>query len=260
VASPSPSTSFGGGRVLLSVQDGTALVRLADRNTRNALTAELTAGIVEAFDTLESDLSVHAVVLAGEPDSFSSGGYLPELENPVRELADTYAGFLRVAACRLPTIGAVDGPALGAGMNLVLGCDLVLVSPRARFESRFLSLALHPGGAYAWRLRQQAGLPTAMALSLFGEGLDAEGAVRVGLAWRLVHDDVVAEALAVAARLTRVPRDLLVITKESVLAAGPTTTEAAAVEADRANQAYSMAQPEFRARVREVREVRARRG
>src|ERR1043166_866952 len=61
-----------------------------------------------------------------------------------------YEGFLRIARSPLPTLAAVNGAAVGAGMNLALGCDVRLASTRARFDTRFLQIGLHPGGGHTW--------------------------------------------------------------------------------------------------------------
>ena len=82
---------------------------------------------------------------------------------------------------------AVQGPALGAGMNLALAC-VIVCSPSARFETRFLDIGLHPGGGHLWQLRQRIGRQGAAALTLFGESLDGEEAARHQLAWRCVPE------------------------------------------------------------------------
>ena len=98
-------------------------------------------------------------------------------------------GFLRIARSPLPTLAAVNGAAVGAGMNLALGCDVRLAARRAKFDTRFLQIGLHPGGGHTWMLRRIAGPQAAMAAVVFGEVLDGAEAERVGLAYRCVDDD-----------------------------------------------------------------------
>ena len=93
-------------------------------------------------------------------------------------LRHIYEGFLRVARCTLPTIAAVNGAAVGAGMNLALACDLRLAARRAKFDTRFLQLGIHPGGGHTWMLQRIAGPQAAAAAVLFGEVLDGEAAER----------------------------------------------------------------------------------
>ncbi len=108
-----------------------------------------------------------------------------------------------MARCRLPTVAAVNGAAVGAGMNLALACDVRLAARRARFDTRFLQIGLHPGGGHTWMLRRLAGPQTAMAAVVFGEVFfDGTEAERVGVVWRCVDDDEkpgAAHALAVGA-------------------------------------------------------------
>src|SRR5690606_30490026 len=111
-----------------------------------------------------------------------------------------YEGFLRVARCPLPTIAAVNGPAVGAGMNLALACDVRLAGQSARFDTRFLQLGVHPGGGHTWMMRNAVGPQAAAAMVLFGEVLDGAEAERCGLAWRCVADDELVDTAFTMAR------------------------------------------------------------
>ena len=100
-------------------------------------------------------------------------------------------------------------------MNLALGCDVRIAARRAKFDTRFMQLGLHPGGGHTWMLRRIAGPQVTMAAVLFGEVLDGEEAARVGLALRCVDDDeLLPAAQAMAARAASAPREL-VITHEA---------------------------------------------
>ena len=88
---------------------------------------------------------------SGEPPAFCAGADLSHLGSSQREgLLNIYEGFLRFGRCPLPTIAAVNGAAVGAGMNLALVCDDRIAAERARFDTRFLQLGLHPGGGHTW--------------------------------------------------------------------------------------------------------------
>ena len=119
-------------------------------------------------------------------------------------LGTIYEGFLRIARSPLPTLAAVNGAAVGAGMNLALGCDVRIAARRAKFDTRFLQIGLHPGGGHTWMLRRIAGPQTAMAAVVFGQVLDGAEAERVGLAYRCVDDD---ELLSIAHAIAATRRE-----------------------------------------------------
>src|SRR6478752_10564790 len=162
----------------------------------------MVADIVTAMDEIEADEQIGAVVITGAPPAFCAGANLGNLAEATGEsLSGVYEGFLRIARSPLPTLAAVNGAAVGAGMNLALGCDVRLAARRAKFDTRFLQIGLHPGGGHTWMLRRIAGPQTAMAAVVFGEVMDGEEAARVGLAHRCVDDDqLLAAAQAMAAR------------------------------------------------------------
>ena len=139
------------------------------------------------------------------PPAFCAGANLGNLaEAGETSLGAIYEGFLRIARSPLPTLAAVNGAAVGAGMNLALGCDVRLAARRAKFDTRFLQIGLHPGGGHTWMLRRIAGPQTAMAAVVFGEVLDGAEAERVGLVHRCVDDDQLLDAAqAMAARAAR---------------------------------------------------------
>src|SRR5438874_9769510 len=189
-------------QVRSEIADGVAVVTLDDPERRNALNLEMVDEIVTTFDRLEADESVGAVVVTGAPPAFCAGADLGHLGGSERAgLRSVYEGFLRVGRSPLPTLAAVNGAAVGAGMNLALVCDVRLAARRARFDTRFLQLGLHPGGGHTWMLSRAAGPQAAAAMVLFGEVVDGEAAARWGLVWQVVDDDALLEsARALASR------------------------------------------------------------
>ncbi|MBV8952078.1 MAG: enoyl-CoA hydratase/isomerase family protein, partial [Actinobacteria bacterium] len=148
--------------------DRVRLLVLNDAPRRNALSLELVEAIVDACDAAEDDPGVAALVLTGEPPAFCSGADVSSLASMSergaagdadgdRGLRRVYEGFLRVLRSPLPTVAAVNGPAVGAGLNLALACDVRVAAVSARFDSRFLSLGLHPGGGHTWLLERAVG-------------------------------------------------------------------------------------------------------
>ena len=133
--------------VITDVREGVGWLTLNNPSERNTLTAPMVSSIVAAMDAFEADDGVGAVVVTGAGSAFCAGADLGNLQTASREsLGNIYEGFLRVARSPLPTLAAVNGAAVGAGMNLALGCDVRIASTRARFDTRFLQIGLHPGG------------------------------------------------------------------------------------------------------------------
>ena len=227
--------------------DGVAVVTLSAPQRRNAFDLDMCREAAAVFDRLEADGSVHAVVITGEGSAFCAGADLSHLGASHREgLLAIYEGFLRVARCPLPTIAAVNGPAVGAGMNLALAADVRIAGESARFDTRFLQLGIHPGGGHTWMLQRIAGPQAAAATVLFGEVLDGAEAERCGLAWRCVpDDDLLDTAVAMARRAAAVPRELVVRTKATMADTATIVDHDTAVQRELVDQVWSVTQPAF---------------
>ena len=237
--------------VIYEVSDGIATLTLNNPQERNSMTADMVAEIVTAMDAAESDPNVRVVIVTGAAPAFCAGANLGNLAEATREsLLGIYEGFLRVARSPLPTIAAVNGAAVGAGMNLALGCDVRIAAKSARFDSRFLQLGLHPGGGNTWMQLRIAGLQTAMASVAFGEVLDGEAALRAGLVWKCVDDDaLMPTAREFSAKAAAAPKELLVSIKKTVIDIGAVPTHTEAVEFELGPQVWSTRQPWFRERL-----------
>jgi len=233
-----------------------ALVTLDDPGRRNALSLDMVAEIVSAFDALEGDGSVGAVVVTGAPPAFCAGADLSHLGQAGRGaegggLRSVYEGFLRVQRSPLPTVAAVNGPAVGAGVNLALGCDVRIAGRSARFDTRFLQLGLHPGGGHTWMMSRLLGPQGAAATVIFGDVLDGEAAERQGLAWRCVDDDQLVEAArAFAAKAASAPPALARRVKQTLSQMPTVTSPDEAVSVELEAQLWSMQQPDFAERLK----------
>jgi len=246
------------GLLEVEVDAGVGLVRLNDPGRRNALSRPLVEEIVAAVAALEADPSVSALVVTGAPPSFCAGADLSDLgaTTDSRELGlrRIYEGFLAFARSPLPTLAAVNGPAVGAGINLALGCDVRVAGRRARFDTRFLQLGLHPGGGHTWMLDRVVGPQAAAATLLFGEVIDGETAERVGLVWRCVEDDDLLDtALAMARRCALGPPELARRIKATLRRQANVSTHAEAVDVELAQQLWSLEQPDFAERLAALR-------
>jgi enoyl-CoA hydratase len=233
--------------VRTEIDQRVAVVTLDDPKRRNAISLRMAEELEATFGSLEASPDVGAVVITGTPPAFSAGADLDDLEHATREsLGRIYRGFLAVARFPLPTIAAVNGPAVGAGLNLALCCDLRVAARRARFESRFLDLALHPGGGHTWMLRNLLGPQGAAALVLCNESLNGEEAVRRGMAWSCVDDEALpGEARRLATRCASAPRELLVRLKATLRDMAAVTGHAEAVERELEPQYWSVKQKAF---------------
>jgi enoyl-CoA hydratase len=237
--------------VQTDIADGVATVTLDDPDRRNALNATMVDEIIAVFDTIEADSTVGAVVVTGRGSAFCAGADLSHLGSSRRDgLRHIYEGFLRVGRSPLPTIAAVNGAAVGAGMNLALVCDVRLASFRARFDTRFLQLGIHPGGGHTWMLQRAVGPATARAMVLFGEVLTGPQAETAGLVWRCIDDAaLLGEAQAMAARAASAPHELVRRTKGTLDDVMRLDDHEAAVDRELETQLWSMDQPEFAERL-----------
>ncbi len=237
--------------VLVDIVDGVATVTLNEPDKRNAISLDMVDGISATFDALEADESVGAIVVTGAPPAFCAGADLSHLGASREEgLRHIYEAFLRLSRCPLPTLAAVNGAAVGAGLNMALSCDVRLAAEGARFDTRFLQLGIHPGGGYTWMLRRIAGVQATMAAGVFGDVLDGREAERVGLVWRCHPDDeLLAAAQTMAAKAASAPRELAQRVKATIADMATIDDHAAAVERELTDQLWSMDQPAFAERL-----------
>ncbi len=223
---------------------GVAVITLRDAARRNALSLALVAELEALLDEVEADESVGALVVTGEPPAFCAGADLSELATVDEHgLRSIYAGFLRIAQCPLPTVAAVNGAAVGAGMNLALAADVRIVCPSAKLDARFLQIDIHPGGGHTWMLQRLAGPQTSAAAVLFGQRVIGERAVELGLAWQCVGDDELLDtAITFAERASQVPRALAMRSKETMRITSALAAHDAALEVELDAQLWSISQ------------------
>jgi enoyl-CoA hydratase len=240
--------------VLFEVADHVALITVNDPDRRNAVTDDMSRQLRAAVECAEADSDVHAVVVTGAGKAFCAGADLSALGSAAEEgLRRLYDGFMAVGRCTLPTIAAVNGPAVGAGLNLALAADVRIAGPNALFDARFQKLGIHPGGGATWMLHRGVGPQVARAALLFGMRFDAESAVRHGLALSIA-DDPVAAALELATGPAAAPREVVLATKATMRAtASPGVLDIDLHEQAKGielgPQAHSIQSPEFAARL-----------
>ena len=207
---------------------GAVLVLTMDRAaTRNALSdPDAIDGLVDACAEINADMSVRAVVLTGAHGVFSSGGNLKTLSaavgaglgEPVRSRQAYRDGIQRVplALCNLevPTIAAVNGPAIGAGCDLACMCDMRLAAEEARFAESFVKLGLTPGDGGAWLLPRVVGMSRACELAFTGRSVDAAQALDMGLVSQVLSQEaLLPAAMALAQEIAQHSGHALRLTK-----------------------------------------------
>lgn len=184
-------------RVELTGADGRWTLTLTDPDRRNCLDDVTCRELGEAIDTVAAAEDVRTLVVTGQGKAFCAGADLPALfgdasERAVgelrRHLHSVYDSFLRLRRLEIPTVAAVQGAAVGAGLNLAMACDIRIAGPHASFAATFSRIGLHPGGGCTWFLVDALGPQRAMALLLDGGSLDGRAAVEQGLALELAED------------------------------------------------------------------------
>ena len=258
---PNDAEDDGRKRVVASrVEGAVGRIHLDDAPHRNALGKDLSDQLAAAVHGV-IEAGATAIVLTAEPPVFCAGGSLQSLLDRDVPLGETYAGYRALIHAPIPTIAAVAGKAVGAGVNLPLACDVVIAAESARFDPCFLDAGIHPGGAHLWRLAQRVGVQGAAALTIFGDVLTGAEAESHGLAWRCVPDaDLEQVALDLAARVTRRSPALVRRTKQTLRAALSTATFEEAFATELEAQQWSVEQPEFAESVRRIQNGIASRG
>lgn len=234
--------------IQIDVADGVAVVTLNDGDRANTISSALNAALIDALEGLERRDDVGALVVTGAGRAFCAGADLDDLAacRDEETLRGIYSGFLRLASSPLPTVAAVNGAAVGAGLNMALACDVIVAGSSARFDTRFLQIGLHPGGGNTWRLRRITDLQTTMALVVFGEVVDGARAAEIGLAWVCVpDDDLLGAARTMAGRAAAGPPALVRRMKATVQATDAVTTSDQAVDLEIEPQLWSFGQPAF---------------
>jgi enoyl-CoA hydratase/carnithine racemase len=192
--------------------DGVAVLTLDNPDRRNAMSAEMTASWVEAVEDLAADRDIRAVVVTGSGTSFCSGGdtgwIAGEPDATVDDLRTRmiafYRAWLSIRRLEVPTLAAVNGPAVGAGLCLALACDLRYAARGARLGAPFVRLGMHAGMGASYLLPEVVGVAHARDLLLTGRLVDADEALWLGLVSAVLPahgflDAVLETASAVAA-------------------------------------------------------------
>ncbi|TQC47776.1 enoyl-CoA hydratase [Rhodococcus sp. WS4] len=237
--------------VQVTVTDGIAHLTLDNPTRKNAISLGMAQLINEFCHRVEGDDSIGGVVIDARGDYFCSGADTRDLAassadpastEAVRRTSAVYDTFVRIGSLPVPTVSVVIGGAVGAGLNLALATDVMLVTPDTVLDSGFLARGIHPGGGHFSLLGRTLNRQQAMVHGVLGVPLSGTDAVRLGLAWKAFPEHTIrTEATALLDRVSRDP-DLARRTKRSAdLELGPTAASwPAAVELERGAQMWSL--------------------
>jgi enoyl-CoA hydratase len=186
-------------KVSLTIEDGLATIELASPDTRNAIDVAMANELVAVCDSVDSNATVGGVVLHGG-SAFCSGGDRADLraasaapldDASFDRISALYDAFVRFGALQVPTVAAIRGAAVGAGLNLVLAADVRVVADDAKLVPGFMRIGLHPGGGHMHLIHRAAGPDAAAAMGMLGAPISGSDAYRIGMAWSVHPDDQV---------------------------------------------------------------------
>lgn len=207
--------------------DGIVTLTLNDPDTRNAISdLPMIEALLAALDEANNDPEARVVILTGAGKAFSSGGNIKKMGQngglndplPARTRLNYRTGIQRLPvafeALEIPVVAAVNGPAIGAGCDLTLMCDLRIAGESAKFAESFVKLGIVPGDGGAWLLPRIVGFSKACEMALTGDLVDAAEAKAIGLVSQVVPDaELLTAARALAAKIAANPRHAVRMTK-----------------------------------------------
>ena len=244
-------------------QDGPVVtLTMNEPERRNPLTGNsAVADFLAAIDRIHGDRSVRAVILTGAGTAFSSGGDIKDMQRQssgevggmqIRQEYRTGIQRLPLALFNLevPVIAAVNGAAIGAGLDLACMCDIRIASSRASFAESFVKVGIVPGDGGAWLLPRAVGMSRASEMAFTGESISADEALACGLVSRVVPPEALMDtALGLARKIAANPSGVLRMTKQ-LLREGERSSLDSLLEMSAACQAMAHTDPDHHEAVR----------
>ncbi len=198
-------------------KDGIALLTLNRPDTRNAIsTPEIIAEIETACTMVNADMNTKVLIVTGVDPAFSSGGNIKDMlekkgmfgGSPAQIMENYRKNIQRIPLAihgvEVPTIAAVNGPAIGAGCDLALMCDIRIASEKARMGETFLNIGIIPGDGGAWFLPRAVGMAKACELTFTGDIIDARAAEKAGMVSYVVpHEALLENTMALAQKISQ---------------------------------------------------------
>jgi enoyl-CoA hydratase len=191
-----------------------AILTLNKPETLNALTYKMKEEFGELIDQIRNDKEVRVLMLTGQGRSFCSGGDLKSTfemysEPPAQahqKVVNFYRAFLSLRNLDIPTIAAVQGHTIGAGLCLAMTCDMIIASTDTKLSMSFIKIGINPGMGGTYLLPRLVGTAKALELCLTGDAIDAEEALRIGLVNHVVDPEQLMEfSLDLASRIANNP-------------------------------------------------------
>ncbi|MFO6451065.1 MULTISPECIES: enoyl-CoA hydratase/isomerase family protein [unclassified Aeromicrobium] len=204
------------GRIGLDRVGAVAVITVDNTRIKNALTQQMARDLGAVCEEIDADASIGCTVIQGAGGTFCSGadtstwaetyGDDPLSDEAYADTDEMYGSFVRFGELKAPTIAAVRGAAVGAGLNLALAADLRVASEDARLLAGFLAAGIHPGGGFFTLVRRLAGREAAATLGLFSQEVSGREAKGFGLVGVCVPDeDTEKTALEIAQHVARDP-------------------------------------------------------
>ena len=209
--------------IRFEIDERVATLTLNRPDTMNAISSDvMVSEMVDVLGSIPRREDISVLILTGAGKAFSSGGNVKDMQNkegifggsPLTVQQNYRTGIQRIPLAlyqlEVPTIAAINGPAIGAGFDISLMCDLRLASSRAKFGETFVNLGIIPGDGGAWFLPRAIGHQKAAELTLTGRVIDAEEALAIGLVLEVLDPDaLLPRAQALAASMAAKPPQAL---------------------------------------------------
>jgi len=238
--------------LLVATADGICTLTMNRPEARNALSAEMRDAFAAVLPRIAGDDAIRAVILTGAGGAFSGGGDIRGMlaqrgsvtvESGRRRMLDAQPWMRLLLELDKPLIAAVDGPAFGAGFSFALMADFVLVTPRARFGMAFAKIGLVPDFAAMYTLPRVVGVQRAKELLLSAREVDADEALRLGIAMEIVPvESLLARARELAASFTGAsPLAVALVKREIGMALATDLRTALSNEADHQSMCFQSA-------------------
>ncbi len=209
--------------IKIKKEQTTTWITLNRPNKLNAINATMLQELSEALDTIEKDMNIRCVIITGEGEkAFSAGADITELQKLTPETAAEFSMkgqhvFTKVETLSKPVVAAINGYALGGGLELALACDFTLASDHAELGFPEMKLGIIPGWGGTQRLAWTVGVAEAKRLIMLEDRVKAEEALKMGLVDKVVYmENLEAEVKALAQRLCEYPPAALKYAKRAV--------------------------------------------